>query len=351
MTTSLNIDSKSEFLHKSKAMELIYIYRNNLQEGPFSLKTVKALLNIGEINLEDWSWHDGCADWIPLREILKIDINSVNIFTDPKILDLKNRIELYLFQLAEAEAHFSLEKNKVDSLRAELFNTLRKLFQQRDRLRLVVQYRREFLANNIKPDSTAARSAEKQFRTANEENDKSYEEAFQKLSKNKPLSEEEEAELRSLWKQLVKLFHPDLVHDDPEKAETYHKLTQAINQAKAAGDLETLKAIAADPEAFFKKNGWASVNLGGSDDLETLKARLEMLLKQIEEVQKATEELLASEDYQLLQLCEVDDSLLKSVTEKQRHQIEDECACLQVEAEELQNQIRAVTGKDEPLIS
>jgi DNA polymerase-3 subunit epsilon len=235
-------------------------------------------------------------------------------------------------------------------LRADLFRILKDLHKERDRLRLVVKYRKEFLSQNINPDSDAAKSAENQFKKATEDSEKAYEEAYQKLSKKKPLTEEEEVELRTLWKQLVKLFHPDLVHDDPEKAETFHKLTQAINQAKAAGDLETLKEIAADPEAFLRKQGWASVDLGESEDLETLKARLVMLLKQIDEVRTATEELLASDDYKLLQLCQADDSVLKSVTEKQRQQLEDECARLGVEADELQNQIRAVTGKDESSI-
>jgi DNA polymerase-3 subunit epsilon len=280
-------------------------------------------------------------------------------FSSEQIIDLKaNQLRLLNDQitfaqnrLVETDVRFTTEKFKVDSLRAELFKSLRKLYQERDRLRLVVQYRREFLNKNIKPDSNAAKSAENQFKKATEDSEKSYEEAFKRLSNKKPLTDEEESELRTIWKQLVKLFHPDLVHDDPEKAETFHKLTQAINQAKAAGDLETLKEIAADPEAFLKKKGWASVDLGESEDLETLKAKLEMLLKQIEEVQKATDELLASDDYQLLQLCQANESVLQSVTEKQGQQLTDECARLQTKADELQSQIWAVTGKEEPLIS
>jgi hypothetical protein len=266
------------------------------------------------------------------------------------ISEILEKITLAQSVLAEEEVNFGLHKHKLALLRADLFKSLKELYQERDRLRLVINYRRDFLVQNIQPDSAAAKSAEQQFRAATEENDKAYEEAFQKISKRKPLTQVEESELRSLWKQLVKLFHPDLIHDDPEKAETFHKLTQAINQAKAAGDLETLKEIAADPEAFLKKKGWASVDLGESEDLETLKARLEMLLKQIDEVRTATEELLASDDYKLLQLCKDDESVLKSVIEKQRQELEEECARLKTEAEELQNQIRAVTGKDEPLI-
>jgi DNA polymerase-3 subunit epsilon len=270
-------------------------------------------------------------------------MKSLNItqYVDIELPQIKRKIDAAQFALAEAEAQFSLEINKVDSLRADLFKSLHELYHKRDRLRLVVKFRREYLDKKISPDSEAAKSAEKKFRFATEENEKAYEDAFQKLSKKKLLTEEEEIELRALWKQLVKLFHPDLVHDDSEKAATYHKLTQAINEAKAASDLETLKDIVADPESFLKKKGWASVYLGESEDLDVLKARLEMLLKQIEEVQKATEELISSDDYKLLQLCQKDDSVLKSVTEKQCRMLEDECTRLQVEADELQSQIGA----------
>lgn len=279
-----------------------------------------------------------------------MEFNSIDLYSDPEFSDLLQKIQAAQTVLAEEEAFFSLHKHKIDLLRADLFKSLRKLYQERDRLHLVAKYRREFLEKNLQSDVAAATRTEQQFRAASKDHEEAYEEAFKKLSKKKALTKEEEAELRSLWKQLVKLFHPDLVHDDPEKAETFHNLTQAINQAKAAGDLEILREIAADPEAFLRKKGWANVDLGGRDDLETLKARLEMLLKQIDEVKAATEELLASDDYKLLQLCKDDESVLKSVIEKQRQELEDECARLKVEADELQNQIREATGIEEPLI-
>lgn len=264
---------------------------------------------------------------------------------------IKHQIDIALSSLAETEVFFISEKHKLDILRSDLFKSLINLYKKRGQLRLVVKYRREFLDKTLQSNIEAAARTKQQFRAAFKDHEESYEEASKKLSKKKALTKEEEAELRSLWKQLVKLFHPDLVHDDPEKAETFHNLTQAINQAKAAGDLEILREIAADPEAFLRKKGWANVDLGGRGDLETLKARLEMLLKQIDEVKAATDELLASDDYKLLQLCQNDESVLQSVIEKQRQELEDECARLKVEANELQNQIREVTGIDEPLIS
>ena len=50
-----------------------------------------------------------------------------------------------------------------------------------------------------------------------------------------------------LWKKLVKLYHPDRFAHEPDKLATYEKLTAAINRAKEAGDIETLREIAEDP--------------------------------------------------------------------------------------------------------
>jgi len=43
----------------------------------------------------------------------------------------------------------------------------------------------------------------------------------------------------------------------PDKLETYHRLTAAINRAKDAGDIQTLREIADDPHGFILRQGWA----------------------------------------------------------------------------------------------
>lgn len=69
------------------------------------------------------------------------------------------------------------------------------------------------------------------------------------MESKRRLSDDEESELKSLWRKLVKLFHPDRFADDPEKMATYTKLTGAINAAKDSGDLETLRQIADIPDS------------------------------------------------------------------------------------------------------
>ena len=43
---------------------------------------------------------------------------------------------------------------------------------------------------------------------------------------------------------------------EPDKLETYNKLTAAINRAKDGGDLDTLRQIANDPHDFILRQGW-----------------------------------------------------------------------------------------------
>jgi len=42
---------------------------------------------------------------------------------------------------AELELEYGIEKSKVDSIRSKLFGALRESYQERDRLRLLVQFR------------------------------------------------------------------------------------------------------------------------------------------------------------------------------------------------------------------
>jgi DNA polymerase-3 subunit epsilon len=52
------------------------------------------------------------------------------------------------------------------------------------------------------------------------------------LEGKRELNDDETARLKQLWKKLVRMFHPDLHEQDPEKRRTYELLTQAINGAK-----------------------------------------------------------------------------------------------------------------------
>jgi hypothetical protein len=144
-------------------------------------------------------------------------------------------------------------------MRAQLFTRLSERFQRRDRLRMVIDDRRRFLESLVRHGEEDAGKVEHEYRQASTEHEREYEETAAAMKEKKELSAEEAAEVGLLWWKLVKLFHPDRFAHEPEKQETYHKLTAAINQAKDNGNLARLRAIAEDPHGFILRQGWAAL--------------------------------------------------------------------------------------------
>jgi hypothetical protein len=270
----------------------------------------------------------------------------VAIYRNPDLKHLQLLVEAAQARLAEVEAAFSVEKRKVDALRAKLFAKLREHYERRDRLRLVVRYRKSFIEKLLHAGEEEANEVREEFKQAEAESKREYESTAADLAKKRELSAADELELKVLWKQLVKLFHPDKFFEDAEKRDTYQKLTQAINHAKDSGDIDTLREIASDPEGFIRKQGWATVELADEKEIDALRRLLEMLQSKIVEVIEATNQLRASPDYELYGLTQRDASILDTVSEKQKQQIEAECSELAGEAETLENQIEELTGAE-----
>ena len=266
-------------------------------------------------------------------------------YQHPELHHLQSLVETAQARLAEVEAGFSVEKRKVDVLRAKLFAKLRADYERRDRLRLVVHYRKSFIEKLLRSGEEEAAEVREQFKQAEAETRREYESTAAKLEKKRELTAAEEKELKALWKKLVKMFHPDKFFDDPAKRETYQKLTQAINHARDTGDMDTLREIANDPEGYIRKQGWASVELAGEKEIKALRRLLEMLQIKIVEVIEATDQLRESPDYELYNLSQRDASILDTVSEKQKEQIEAECTKLTGEAQDLEMQIEELTGK------
>ena len=173
-------------------------------------------------------------------------------------------------RLAKLEAAYTSEKNNVSALQARIFKRLRPYFEERDRLRLVVSYRRIFLETLLHEGEEDAEQVREEYQRADARTQQQYEDTGAEMESKRRLSDEEESELKKLWRVLVKLFHPDRFADDPEKQTTYTRLTAAINTAKDNGDLETLRQIADDPAGYVMRQGWTAIDLGDTDELEQL---------------------------------------------------------------------------------
>ena len=267
------------------------------------------------------------------------------IYASPELEPLRQLVAGARAQLAELETDYTKEKSRVDAVQAVLFRRLREHYQKRDRLRLTVDYRRKFLDSLTRGDRQEGMDAAKDYEQAKTQTDQDYEELAAAADKKKQLTAEQEAELTLLWKKLVKLYHPDRFANEPDKLETYHKLTAAINQAKDTGDIELLREIAEDPHGFILRQGWANLDFSDQEELTQLRRLHETLQKEIKAVAESLKQLRASPDYELCQLAEQKPGVLDELAAERVKQLEIENAELELQAERLAKEIKRLDGK------
>lgn len=275
---------------------------------------------------------------------------GVVIYIAPGLQRLRGLIAASRARLAELEAAYTFEKTNVTALQARIFQHLRRHFEERDRLRLVVNYRRTYLNTLLSEGEEEAEQVRGEYTKADARTQQEYEDTGATMESKRRLSDDEESELKSLWRKLVKLFHPDRFADDPEKMTTYTKLTGAINAAKDSGDLETLRQIAENPSGFMMRQGWTAIDLGDTDELEQLQKLFTSLEAEIIAVIEATDALKESPDYELYQITEQEPGVFERVVGQQISGLDSELAELKAEAERLKKEIAELCGEDATMV-
>jgi DNA polymerase-3 subunit epsilon len=268
------------------------------------------------------------------------------IYINPELEELRQLVSGARARLAELEVDYAREKSRVDAMQAALFRRLREHYQKRDRLRLVLDYRKKYLDSLVRGGEEEAKQAEENYEKARTQADKDYEETAAAVSEKKELTAEEEAELNRLWRKLVKLYHPDRFANEPDKLATYEKLTATINRAKEAGDIKTLREIAEDPAGFILRQGWTGLDFSDEVELAELRRLHESLQLEIITVIESLEQLKESAEYELCGIVEQKPGVLDELAAERVKLLEKESAELQQEAEKLANEIKELSGDD-----
>ena len=133
------------------------------------------------------------------------------------------------------------------------------------------------------------------------------------MAAKKELSPAEAEEVGRLWRKLVKLYHPDRFASEPEKLETYHKLSSAINEARDAGDVATLREVANDPDGFLLRRGWVRLDFGDERRVAELHRLWQSLEMEIVRVLEAANRLHESAEWELAGLVEKQPEMLDGV--------------------------------------
>lgn len=270
------------------------------------------------------------------------------VYTSPELEDLQARIATAREQLAELDAEYTREHQAVAVVQSQLFLLLRPSYERRDQLRLQIDYRRRFLDALLHEGEEGAAKVTEQHRKARYENERSYEEASREASNTTSLNNEEQQELRSIYRRLAVLYHPDRYAQDPTRQGAYETLMKLINAARDSGQIDRLREIARDPNGFLLSQNLTTLDLHEDSEYDKLQLLLERLQQKIQEVQQSLDQLRQSSGYELWQLSLNDPNFIKDLAADQIKELEAEISELQAEANTLAGEIKTMTGKSDP---
>jgi hypothetical protein len=269
-------------------------------------------------------------------------------YSSPELEELQARIAAAREQLAELEAEYTEDHQAVAVVQSRLFLLLRPSYETRDRLRLRIEYRRRFLDALLREGEEQAAKVAEEHQQASQENQQAYEEASQEASDTPSLNPEEQHELRSIYRRLAALFHPDRYAQDPPRQAVYETLMKLINSARDCGWIARLREIASDPNGFLLSQGLTALDLDEDSELDKLQQLLTKLQEKIEEVRQSLDELRQSSDYELWQLSLKDPAFIDSLAADEIRDLQEEIAKLELEAAELAAEIEELTGSADP---
>jgi DNA polymerase-3 subunit epsilon len=304
------------------------------------------------------SWYlSGLKNQEPIQQeftAAAIDLNTSNeprgsmrsgivLFQSVEIDEIRFLVTAARERLADLEVIYARECNAIAVTQSKLFSLLKNSYQIRDQLKLKVSYRRRYL-DSISSSADELDEIRDEYENERNKTEQEYDEASKIAESQKSLTEDQQAELKVLFRKLVKLFHPDRHVKDPEAYKAYTLLTQEITTARDAGDIEKLREIASDPKAYAMKIGAGLIDLSDEAELGKLRRLYESIQIQILEMLEALDELRTDPKYEFSQLSARRPDYLNEVAEEYRVDIEKECERLEQEAEQLATQIEELTG-------
>ncbi len=198
-----------------------------------------------------------------------------------RLTQLRLAVEVARRELVEAEAELADRRSDIEAFEFEYEATVGVLLMQLERIETELNDYLDRIKQrrNEKTFGTAFSSVEDQYRKTW----RSSAPTMQQPKKKAVVSENTEAQIKKLYRQLARRYHPDLASDDAERAYRTEMMT-AVNDAYTARSLAELMALSKELEAHQQ------VGLSGPEEtavdmikaLEEELARCQRRLKQID---------------------------------------------------------------------
>ena len=271
--------------------------------------------------------------------------SGIVVFENTDLKRLKALVSAARERLADLETIFTRESNAVAVTQAALFSLLKDLFQERDRLKLLIEYRQKFLDKLFHEGDDEAEEISLEYDEAKMQSDDEFFQAEREAENTRILSEEQQNEIKEIHRKLVRLFHPDRHVGDPEKQKAYTRIMSEINHARDAGNIEILREISNDPEGYMAKHKLGKIDLSDEEDVINLGKLYEALQAKIVEIIEEIDNFRSDPKYELYKLSTRRPDYLKEVADSQKEKLSVECERLKVKADALADEIEGLTGR------
>lgn len=271
---------------------------------------------------------------------------GIVIFNDAEIRQLKALVSAARERLADLEMVLDRERAGIAKTQAQLFNLLKSSYKRRDSLKLVIEYRRKFIQSLLAELDLDPAEVRSQFDHDQKKLDDDFEAAEKLTEQVSSLSDDQQNEIKDLYRKLVKLYHPDRFNSDEGKSKAYTLLMAIINQAKSRMDISLMREIANDPSAFMRKNNLGELQVFEEDESENLRRLYESLQARILDTIASIDELRSGAQFELFRLASRRPGYLDEVATEYRRELDAECELLMAEADELHKQVKTLQDEE-----
>jgi hypothetical protein len=199
-----------------------------------------------------------------------------------RVEELRASLELLQNELIESEAQLAERMAAINAFEFELRRKIGPFTQRLEELEAKIKEEFARLERELHEkageeylwDEGAAASGEYRYHAESLE------------AKPQVLDEDETAEIKRLYRQLARRFHPDMALDDADR-EYRTQMMMAINAAYTVGDLDKLRGLADEPDAVqHMDNALKDEQLAEALEKEVgrVKRRLEEVIKELEQL-------------------------------------------------------------------
>lgn len=280
-------------------------------------------------------------------------INKQLIETDgnwqEKITELENLLAEVRPQLIEAETELADKLAQISAFEFKVRTRLEPLTQRLEKIRAEIQdYRQQlrrlqesYITTNGATDfigqhdwvfdrASSAASGDYRYREAPTE------------PPSAPLSQDDTATLKQLYRQLARRFHPDLALDDGDRA--YRTgIMKAINAAYTNGDLERLRELAKEPDSASR------LEYAHTDQqlVQAMYVELTRCHRRLKEIKEELNRLENHKSARLMRRAERAAAAGRDLIEELSRELQDEIAHKRIECDVLKQQVE-LFGQEEP---